>query len=230
LHAARASRLASRGQARKKISTLRQLGGWHTRTRRMARWGCILATWCASPLRSDALDLTRPIWRPRFWPRASFWWSSTGGRHCRGQVWFRAEWWRAVSSQQRHDDPRRPTQGAAAWHPESDLTEPLGRPPGAPHRPGSPARSRSKVKPSEPWAKQLRQTQRYRSRPPRDRSIIRVLLVDEQTAFRQALAFVLQREPDISVTAQTGSLAEASAVLQSIDVAVGDTGSGIRFG
>src|SRR5207249_12021377 len=64
----------------------------------------------------------------------------------------------------------------------------------------------------------------YRGRRLRGRPMIRVLLVDEQTSFRQALAYVLQGEPDISVTAQTGSLAEASGVLQSVDVAVGDIG------
>jgi DNA-binding NarL/FixJ family response regulator len=52
--------------------------------------------------------------------------------------------------------------------------------------------------------------------------MIRVLLIDEQTSFRQALAVVLQGEPDISVVAQAGSLAEAIGVWESVDVAVGD--------
>ncbi len=54
-----------------------------------------------------------------------------------------------------------------------------------------------------------------------------VLLVDDHPSFRQALAFMLRREPEIDAVAQTGSLAEARAVLAGdaeIDVAVLDLG------
>ena len=38
---------------------------------------------------------------------------------------------------------------------------------------------------------------------------IRLLLLDDHLAFRQPLAFMLDREPDLAVAAQAGSLAEA---------------------
>jgi DNA-binding NarL/FixJ family response regulator len=64
---------------------------------------------------------------------------------------------------------------------------------------------------------------------------IRLLLLDDHHAFRQPLAFMLEREPDIAVAAQAGSLAEARAALQngaaSVDVALVDLqlpdGSGV---
>ena len=36
-----------------------------------------------------------------------------------------------------------------------------------------------------------------------------LLLVDDHTSFREALAFMLDREPDLSVVAQAGSAGEA---------------------
>lgn len=50
--------------------------------------------------------------------------------------------------------------------------------------------------------------------------MIRVL-VDDHASFRQPLAFMLQREPDITVAGQAGTLAEAQR-LRDIDVAVID--------
>jgi len=52
--------------------------------------------------------------------------------------------------------------------------------------------------------------------------MIRVLLVDDHTSFRQALAFMMDREPDITITAQAGSLAEGRRVVDGVDVAVVD--------
>jgi DNA-binding NarL/FixJ family response regulator len=54
---------------------------------------------------------------------------------------------------------------------------------------------------------------------------IRLLLVEDHAAFREALAFLLGREPDIEVVAQAGSLAEAREALDgALDVAVVDLG------
>lgn len=52
--------------------------------------------------------------------------------------------------------------------------------------------------------------------------MIRVLLVFEYTSVREALAIVFEREPDCTVIAQVGSLAEARDVLAGYDVAVVD--------
>lgn len=52
----------------------------------------------------------------------------------------------------------------------------------------------------------------------------RLLLVDDHSAFRQPLAFMLNREPDLEVVAQAGSLAEARGLLSGIDLAVVDLG------
>ena len=55
--------------------------------------------------------------------------------------------------------------------------------------------------------------------------MIRVLLLEDHASFRQALAAIIEREPDFSVVAQAGSLAEARALLpQDVDVAVVDLG------
>lgn len=54
---------------------------------------------------------------------------------------------------------------------------------------------------------------------------IRVLLVDDHTAFRQALALTLRFEPDITVVGQAGTAAEAKDAIHAggpIDVAVFD--------
>jgi len=65
-----------------------------------------------------------------------------------------------------------------------------------------------------------------------DRSVekvtTRILLVEDHASFRQALAFMFDREPEFEVVAQAGSLAETREVLGSMpegmDVAVVDLG------
>jgi DNA-binding NarL/FixJ family response regulator len=53
----------------------------------------------------------------------------------------------------------------------------------------------------------------------------RVMLVEDHIAFRQSLALLLSREPDLEVVAQAGSLAQARQMLDSrLDVAVLDLG------
>ena len=51
---------------------------------------------------------------------------------------------------------------------------------------------------------------------------LRLLLVDDHLAFRQPLAFMLQREPDLAVVGQAGSVAEARRLLADADVALVD--------
>jgi DNA-binding NarL/FixJ family response regulator len=53
----------------------------------------------------------------------------------------------------------------------------------------------------------------------------RVMLVEDHIAFRQSLALLLSREPDLEVVAEAGSLAQARQMLDSrLDVAVLDLG------
>jgi len=53
-------------------------------------------------------------------------------------------------------------------------------------------------------------------------STIRVLLVEDHTVFRQALALAFGMEPELEVVGQAGSVAEAREMLDGIDVAVFD--------
>lgn len=53
--------------------------------------------------------------------------------------------------------------------------------------------------------------------------MIRILLVDDHTLFRQPLAFMLEREPDLKVVAQAGTYRGALSLLgNDIDVAIVD--------
>jgi DNA-binding NarL/FixJ family response regulator len=53
-------------------------------------------------------------------------------------------------------------------------------------------------------------------------ALIRVLLVDDHRSFREALAYLLERESDMRVVAQAGSVRAARKVLEDVDVAVLD--------
>ncbi|HET7478006.1 MAG TPA: response regulator transcription factor [Rubrobacteraceae bacterium] len=52
----------------------------------------------------------------------------------------------------------------------------------------------------------------------------RVLLVEDHPALRQALAWVLEEEPDLTVVGQAGTLAEAREVSGGVDLAIIDPG------
>ena len=52
----------------------------------------------------------------------------------------------------------------------------------------------------------------------------RIVLIEDHAAVRQALAFVLEREPELEVVAQAGSLAEAHRLPAGFDVAIVDLG------
>lgn len=58
--------------------------------------------------------------------------------------------------------------------------------------------------------------------------MIHVMLIDDHASTREPLAFMLEQEPDLTVVAQAGSLAEARQVLDApdlcVDVAVVDLG------
>jgi DNA-binding NarL/FixJ family response regulator len=52
--------------------------------------------------------------------------------------------------------------------------------------------------------------------------MIRVLLVDDHLSFRQPLAFMLMREPDITIIGQAATVAEARPLLPAADIALID--------
>ena len=52
----------------------------------------------------------------------------------------------------------------------------------------------------------------------------RIVLIEDHAAVRQALAFVLEREPELEIVAQAGSLAEARRLPAGFDVAIVDLG------
>lgn len=52
----------------------------------------------------------------------------------------------------------------------------------------------------------------------------KILLVEDHASFRQALAFMFEREPEFTVSAQAGSVAEAREAVDGADVAVVDLG------
>jgi len=56
----------------------------------------------------------------------------------------------------------------------------------------------------------------------RTEQVIRVLLVDDHLAFRQPLAFMLLREPDITISGQAATVAEARPLLPETDIALID--------
>lgn len=52
-----------------------------------------------------------------------------------------------------------------------------------------------------------------RSDPEAESGVMRIMLVDDHSSFREPLAFMLGREPGVEVVAQAGSLAEAREIL-----------------
>jgi DNA-binding NarL/FixJ family response regulator len=54
--------------------------------------------------------------------------------------------------------------------------------------------------------------------------LIRVLLVEDHPAFREAVVSELEREPDFEIVAQAASLAEARKGLEGVDVVILDLG------
>jgi DNA-binding NarL/FixJ family response regulator len=58
----------------------------------------------------------------------------------------------------------------------------------------------------------------------RPRAKARILLVEDRTAVRDAIAALFEHEPDLDVVAQAAALAEARGMLHDIDVAVLDLG------
>ena len=62
---------------------------------------------------------------------------------------------------------------------------------------------------------------------PRDDHRIGILLVEDHVSFRQALAFMLEREPGFDVVAQVGSVAETRALdgklFDEVEVAIVNT-------
>lgn len=54
--------------------------------------------------------------------------------------------------------------------------------------------------------------------------MIRVSLVDDHAAFRQPLAFMLERQPNLQVVDQAGTVAEAHRLSFDVDVAIVDLG------
>jgi DNA-binding NarL/FixJ family response regulator len=54
--------------------------------------------------------------------------------------------------------------------------------------------------------------------------MLRIMVVDNRTDFRQAFAAVLDGHPDLKVVAQAGSLAEARTMLEGADVVILDRG------
>jgi DNA-binding NarL/FixJ family response regulator len=59
---------------------------------------------------------------------------------------------------------------------------------------------------------------------PRRQVMIRVLVVDDNSGFRQVLAMLLEGHQDMEVVAQAGSLAEARGRLSGVNVALIDRG------
>ena len=53
--------------------------------------------------------------------------------------------------------------------------------------------------------------------------MLRVLVVDDRVDVRQLFAAVLDGQPDLEVVGQAGSLADAGAMLEGVDVALCST-------
>jgi PAS domain S-box-containing protein len=77
-------------------------------------------------------------------------------------------------------------------------------------------------------------TIRLEVRRPQDREAlaaqVRILVVEDNPASREAIAYMLGQEPDLEVVGQAASLAEARGMLRDVDVAVIDLGLPDGFG
>jgi DNA-binding NarL/FixJ family response regulator len=54
--------------------------------------------------------------------------------------------------------------------------------------------------------------------------VLRILVVDDNASFREVFSRGLDHQPDFEVVAQAGSLAEARAMLEGVDVVIVDRG------
>jgi DNA-binding NarL/FixJ family response regulator len=54
--------------------------------------------------------------------------------------------------------------------------------------------------------------------------MIRVLVVEDNVSFRDALVHLLEKQPDLEVVGTAGSLSEARTMLEGVDVALLDRG------
>ena len=52
--------------------------------------------------------------------------------------------------------------------------------------------------------------------------MIRVLIVEDDALYRRVIVFLLERQPDIEVVGEAGSLSEARTMLKGVDVAILD--------
>jgi len=92
------------------------------------------------------------------------------------------------------------------------------RPAPVPEWDGGPARARANC----PTRASSTRDDYTASRDERTGQEIRVLLVDDHLSFRQPLAFMLMREPDLIIIGQAGSVAEARPLLPEADIALID--------
>ena len=92
------------------------------------------------------------------------------------------------------------------------------RPAPVPQRERGPARAQANC----PTRASASRDDRASSRNERIGQEIRVVLVDDHLSFRQPLAFMLMREPDLTIIGQAGTVAEARPLLAEADIVLID--------